>query len=157
MLYTFQSRQPHNFVSILKRSLYKLLWPIALLLALQLFFTESELVKDNSHFYILLVAEAFQLFSISRDSINEIIIDTSKKILQANYYNFFQGQIEAKYALNSIKVDISKSGKNEVREITFFSKKKGDFTLKKEKDNFSQQDIESLSELLYQITISKKN
>jgi hypothetical protein len=155
MLYTFQSLQPHNFITILKRRAYQLLWPIALLFILQLFFSESKLVKDNFHFYSLLITEALQLFSISRDSINEIIIDNGKKKLQINYYNFHQGQMQERFAFSEIKVDISSSGKDEVREINFYIKRKADFTLRKDKDNFSQQDLESLKELLYSITSPK--
>ncbi|MGG9964688.1 hypothetical protein [Ferruginibacter sp. SUN106] len=155
MLYNFQSLQPHNFVSILKRKVYRLLWPITLVVALQLFLPQSKLVKDNFHFYFLLVTEVLQLFSISRDSINEIVIDTVKKTLQISYYNFHQGQMKEKYAFSEIKLDISESRKSEVREINFYIKRKADFTLEKDKDNFSQQDLESLKELLYSITSPK--
>jgi hypothetical protein len=155
MQYSFQSIQQHTFTTILKRRIYHLLWPVALLIMLQLFFPQSKLVKDHFHFYLLLATEALQLLSISRDSINEIIINSSKEILQIDYYNLYQGQMKEQFAFSAIKVDISESRKKEVREITFFIKSKADFTLQKGKDNFNQQDLESLKELLYQITSPK--
>lgn len=152
MRYTFQSLQRHTFTSILKRRTYHLLWPLAFFIGIQFFFPESKFAKDHFHLYSFLVIEAFQLFSITRDNINEIIIDSSKRSLQINYYNTLEGQREETYPFSEIKVDIRENRKKEVSEIIFFIKKKNDFTLEKNKDNFNQQDLESLKELLYSVT-----
>jgi hypothetical protein len=155
MRYTFQSLQRHNFISIVKRKAYTLLWPIALYFAIQLLFPGNQFTKDHFHLYSCLVIEIFQLFSITRDNINEIIIDSSKRSLQISYYNTYEGQMEETYSFSDIKLDIRETRKREVKEIIFFIKKKTDFTLEKNKDNFSQRDLESLKELLYSITSSK--
>jgi hypothetical protein len=144
MRYSFQSIQQNNYKSILHRSVYKLLWPLGLIVLIQVFFPQSKFAKDNWHIYSLLIVEAIQLFLIlTSDSINEVAVDTAKKRLEVVYYNIYQGNKEEKHFFAEITTDI---------ETTF--KKGADFTIKK--DNFSQQDIESLSELLYQITTPKK-
>jgi len=157
MRYTFQSLQRHSFTSIIKRRVYHLLWPIALFIGIQLLFPESKFAKDHFHLYSFLVIEAFQLFSITRDNINEIIIDSSKRLMQISYYNTYEGQMEETYSFSDIKVDIEETSKKEVRQINFVIKRKTDFTLEKSKDNFDQQDLESLKELLYSITSPKNS
>jgi hypothetical protein len=157
MRYTFQSLQRHNFISIVKRKAYTLVWPIALYFAVQVLFPGNQFTKDHFHLYACLVIEIFQLFSISRDNINEIIIDSAKRSLQISYYNTYEGQMEETYSFSDIKIDIEETRKKAVRQINFFIKRKADFTLEKNKDNFKQQDLESLKELLYSITSSKNS
>jgi hypothetical protein len=155
MRYTFQSLQRHTFTSIIKRRVYHLLWPLAFYIGIQFLFPETELAKNHIHLYTFLLIELFQLFSMTRDNINEITIDSSKQSLQINYYNTYEGQMEETYSFSDITLDIQETRKKEVKEIIFFINKKTDFTLEKNKDNFSQQDLESLKELLCNITSVK--
>jgi len=77
--------------------------------------------------------------------------------MQISYYNTYEGQVEETYSFLDIKVDIEETSKKEVRQINFVIKRKTDFTLEKNKDNFNQQDLESLKELLYNITSPKNS
>ena len=154
MRYNFQSIREHNFYAIIKRRLYELLWPVALILIIQYGFPESKFAKENWHLYSLLVIEAFKLFSIlTGDSIREIIIDTSKKRIEVLYYNIYQGNMEEYYAFSEVKVHIETTAKDQVEQIELIIKKKTDITLKK--DNLSLYDLESMKELLYTITSPK--
>jgi hypothetical protein len=152
MHYSFTSLQPHSFTTLVKKSFYKLAWPVVFIIAIQWFFPQSRFARDNFHLYIFLATELFHLFTISRDAINEIIIDSSNRTLQVNYYNVLQGQQEERYSLIEIKVDVEENRKKEVQEINVYIKNGNDFVLRRDKDNFNQQDLESLKELLYSIT-----
>lgn len=154
MRYNFQSIREHNFYAIIKRRLYELLWPVALILIIQYGFPESKFAKENWHLYSLLVIEAFKLFSIlTGDSIRELIIDTSIKRIEVLYYNIYQGNMEEYYAFPEIKVHIETTAENQVEQIELIIKKKTDITIKK--DNFSLYDLESIKALLYTITSPK--
>jgi predicted enzyme involved in methoxymalonyl-ACP biosynthesis len=132
-----------------------LLWPLILLLAIQYIFPQSKFAKDNWHLYTFLIIEAFNLFSIlTSDSINEIVIDKSKKRIEISYFNIYQGNMEEAYPFTEINLNIETTHKAEVKQISFYIKKRADFILTK--DNFGSQDLESLKELLYSLTSLKK-
>ena len=154
MRYSFRSLKQNNFKSILRQSLYKLLWPLGLIALIQVCFPQSKLARDNWHIYSLLIVEAIQLFLVfTADSVNEIVLDTVKKRFEVIYYNIYQGNIEEKHFFSEINTAIETTAKKEIQQINFYIKKGTDFTIKKEQ--FSRQDMESLSELLYQITSPK--
>ena len=154
MRYSFRSLKQNNFKSILRQSLYKLLWPLGLIALIQVCFPQSKLARDNWHIYSLLIVEAIQLFLVfTADSVNEIVLDTVKKRFEVIYYNIYQGNIEEKHFFSEINTAIETTAKKEIQQINFYIKKGADFTIKKEQ--FSRQDMESLSELLYQITSPK--
>ena len=155
MRYSFKSGQQHNFISLLKGSAYQLAWPIILTITAHFLFPESKIVKDNIHLYTCLIIEAFSLFSISKDSINEITIDSSAKLLQVNYYNIYQGQKEEKFSFDKVKINITENRKKEIKHIIFFIKGKNDFLVDNLKDKFNQQELESLAATLYHITSPK--
>lgn len=158
MRYSFKSQQPHNLKSIFIHRSYKLLWPVVVLLLIQYIFPKSKFATDNWHLYTFLFIEIFNfLLILTSDSINEIIVEKSKQIIEIYYYNIYQGNMEEKFSFANITVNMETSRKNEVSQITFYVKKGADIIIKKDKDNFSAQDIESLKELLYQITTPKKN
>jgi hypothetical protein len=120
MRYSFQSLRQHNLKSIFISSLYRLLWPLALLVLIQYIFPESKFAKDNWHLYTFLIAEVFNLFTIlTEDSINEIVLDQSKKRIEILYYNIFQGNVEEKLSFSEITLNIETNYKEEVKQITF--------------------------------------
>ena len=83
MRYSFQSLRQHNLKSIFISSLYRLLWPPAVLVLIQYIFPESKFAKDNWHLYTFLIVEVFSLFVIlTEDSITEIVLDQSKKRIE---------------------------------------------------------------------------
>lgn len=154
MRYSFKSTREHNFYTIIKRRFYDLVWPIAAIAFIQYFFPKSNFAKDNWHLYSFLIIEGFNLFMIlTSDSIKEIIIDTSKKRMEVFYFNIYQGNMEEKHPLSEIKVHIETKHTNEAAQIEFIIKKRTDIVLKK--DNFSTYDLESLKELLHNITAAK--
>lgn len=158
MRYSFQSLRQHNLKSIFISSLYRLLWPPAVLVLIQYIFPESKFAKDNWHLYTFLIVEVFSLFVIlTEDSINEIVLDLSKKRIEILYYNIFQGNVEEKYLFSDITLNIETTHKDiDVKQITFYIKKRADIVLKRSKDNFSTRDMQSLKEILYGITSPKK-
>ena len=158
MRYSFQSLRQHNLKSIFISSLYRLLWPPAVLVLIQYIFHESKFAKDNWHLYTFLIVEVFSLFVIlTEDSINEIVLDLSKKRIEILYYNIFQGNVEEKYLFSDITLNIETTHKDiDVKQITFYIKKRADIVLKRSKDNFSTRDMQSLKEILYGITSPKK-
>ncbi len=158
MRYSFQSLRKHNLKSIFISSLYRLLWPPAVLVLIQYIFPESKFAKDNWHLYTFLIVEVFSLFVIlTEDSINEIVLDLSKKRIEILYYNMFQGNVEEKYLFSDITLNIETTHKDiDVKQITFYIKKRADIVLKRSKDNFSSRDMQSLKEILYGITSPKK-
>ncbi len=158
MRYSFQSQRQHNLKSIFISSLYRLLWPPAVLVLIQYIFPESKFAKDNWHLYTFLIVEVFSLFVIlTEDSINEIVLDLSKKRIEILYYNIFQGNVEEKYLFSDITLNIETTHKDiDVKQITFYIKKRADIVLKRSKDNFSSRDMQSLKEILYGITSPKK-
>ncbi len=158
MRYSFQSLRQHNLKSIFISSLYRLLWPPAVLVLIQYIFPESKFAKDNWHLYTFLIVEVFSLFVIlTEDSINEIVLDLSKKRIEILYYNIFQGNVEEKYLFSDITLNIETTHKDiDVKQITFYIKKRADIVLKRSKDNFSSRDMQSLKEILYGITSPKK-
>ncbi len=158
MRYSFQSLRKHNLKSIFISSLYRLLWPPAVLVLIQYIFPESKFAKDNWHLYTFLIVEVFSLFVIlTEDSINEIVLDLSKKRIEILYYNIFQGNVEEKYLFSDITLNIETTHKDiDVKQITFYIKKRADIVLKRSKDNFSSRDMQSLKEILYGITSPKK-
>ncbi len=157
MLYSFKSVQPHTILSLIYRSIYKLLWPLVISVAVALLFPASNLVKDQWHLYSFLVAEVVNMIVIlTTDSFNEIEINTAKKSIAFSYYNIYQGTVQEKYLLSEVKVKTQNAYKKGVDQISFFIKKQGVFFLKKDKDNFSLLEIESLSELLNKITSPEK-
>ena len=158
MRYSFQSLRQHNLKSIFISSLYRLLWPPAVLVLIQYIFPESKFAKDNWHLYTFLIVEVFSLFVIlTEDSINEIVLDLSKKRIEILYYNIFQGNVEEKYLFSDITLNIETTNKDiDVKQITFYIKKRADIVLKRSKDNFSSRDMQSLKEILYGITSPKK-
>ncbi len=158
MRYSFQSLRQHNLKSIFISSLYRLLWPPAVLVLIQYIFPESKFAKDNWHLYTFLIVEVFSLFVIlTEDSINEIVLDLSKKRIEILYYNMFQGNVEEKYLFSDITLNIETTHKDiDVKQITFYIKKRADIVLKRSKDNFSSRDMQSLKEILYGITSPKK-
>ena len=158
MRYSFQSLRQHNLKSIFISSLYRLLWPPAVLVLIQYIFPESKFAKDNWHLYTFLIVEVFSLFIIlTEDSINEIVLDLSKKRIEILYYNIFQGNVEEKYLFSDITLNIETTHKDiDVKQITFYIKKRADIVLKRSKDNFSSRDMQSLKEILYGITSPKK-
>ena len=154
MRYSFQSFRENNFRSIITRRVYQLLWPIALLIFIQYIFPNSEFAKNNWHLYTFLAVEVFNLFLIlTSDSIKEIVLDTSKQRIEISYYNIYQGNVDEKYSLTDLKVNIETTSKNETSQITFFTKKRPDVILKK--DNFRNEDLESMAALLHRITSPK--
>jgi hypothetical protein len=154
MRYSYQSTSEHNFFALLKRGLYKLVWPVALIFIIQYGFPKSTFAKDNWHLYSLLFIEAFNVFLLlTSDSISEIIIDTAKKYLEVSYYNIYQGKMEETYPFTQIKVHIEDTAAKEVKQIEFIIKKRTDITL--EKNNFSTYNLESMKDLLYTITSPK--
>jgi len=155
MQYSFTSRQQHNFVTFLKAGAYKLVWPLILIGLLYFLFPDSDIVKEHIHLYIFLAIEVINLFSVSKDFINEIIIGNSGKNMQVKYYNIYQGQMEERMAFDKIKIDIATSRKKEPRHIIFFIKGKNDFLVDKHKDKFNQQELDSLAATLYNITSPK--
>ncbi|WP_462248519.1 hypothetical protein [Ferruginibacter sp.] len=158
MRYSFQSMRQHNLKSIFISSLYQLLWPLALLVLIQYIFPESKFAKDKWHLYTFLIVEVFNLFVIlTEDSINEIVLDQSKKRIEILYYNIFQGNMEEKYLFSDINLNIETGYKEvDVKQITFYIKKRADIVLKRSKDDFSSGDMQSLKEILYAITQPKK-
>lgn len=158
MRYSFQSLRQHNLKSIFISSLYRLLWPPAVLVLIQYIFPESKFAKDNWHLYTFLIVEVFSLFVIlTEDSINEIVLDLSKKRIEILYYNIFQGNVEEKYLFLDITLNIETTHKDiDVKQIIFYIKKRADIVLKRSKDNFSSRDMQSLKEILYGITSPKK-
>jgi hypothetical protein len=158
MRYSFQSQRQHNLKSIFISSLYQLLWPLVLLVLIQYIFPESKFTKDNWHLYTFLIVEFFNLFVIlTQDSINEIVLDQSKKRIEILYYNIFQGNVEEKYLFSDITLNIETTYKEvDVKQITFYIKKRADIVLKRNKDNFSSVDMQSLKEILYGITSPEK-
>lgn len=158
MRYSFQSLRQHNLKSIFISSLYRLLLPPAVLVLIQYIFPESKFAKDNWHLYTFLIVEVFSLFVIlTEDSINEIVLDLSKKRIEILYYNIFQGNVEEKYLFSDITLNIETTHKDiDVKQITFYIKKRADIVLKRSKDNFSSRDMQSLKEILYGITSPKK-
>lgn len=158
MRYSFQSLRQHNLKSIFISSLYRLLWPLAVLVLIQYIFPESKFAKDNWHLYTFLIVEVFSLFIIlTEDSINEIVLDLSKKRIEILYYNIFQGNVEEKYLFLDITLNIETTHKDiDVKQIIFYIKKRADIVLKRSKDNFSSRDMQSLKEILYGITSPKK-
>ena len=158
MRYSFQSLRQHNLKSIFISSLYRLLWPPAVLVLIQYIFPESKFAKDNWHLYTFLIVEVFSLFVIlTEDSINKIVLDLSKKRIEILYYNIFQGNVEEKYLFSDITLNIETTHKDiDVKQITFYIKKRADIVLKRSKDNFSSRDMQSLKEILYGITSPKK-
>jgi hypothetical protein len=158
MRYTFQSLQQHNFKSILIHSIYKLLWPLGLILLVYFLYPQSRFVKDNWHVYSFLFIEVFNLLRVfTTDSINEIILDQSKNRIEIAYYNIYQGNVEEKVSFADMSVNIETAYKGGIKQIVFYIKKRADVIIKKDKYNFSHVDIESLSELLYSVTSPKKN
>ena len=135
-----------------------MLWPPAVLVLIQYIFPESKFAKDNWHLYTFLIVEVFSLFVIlTEDSINEIVLDLSKKRIEILYYNIFQGNVEEKYLFSDITLNIETTNKDiDVKQITFYIKKRADIVLKRSKDNFSSRDMQSLKEILYGITSPKK-
>lgn len=125
MRYSFQSLRQHNLKSIFISSLYRLLWPPAVLVLIQYIFPESKFAKDNWHLYTFLIVEVFSLFVIlTEDSINEIVLDLSKKRIEILYYNIFQGNVEEKYLFSDITLNIETTHKDiDVKQITFYIKK----------------------------------
>jgi hypothetical protein len=121
MRHSFHSIPQHNFKSIVTGSLYKLLWPLVLLLLIQYIFPESKFAKDNWHLYTFLIVEVFNLFAIlTEDSINEIVLDLSKKRIGILYYNIFQGNVEEKYLFSDMTLNIETTYKDvDVKQITF--------------------------------------
>jgi hypothetical protein len=153
MYYQFKSRQKHSFLSIVKRRLYELLWPAAFILLVQYLFPENKLVENNFHLYSLLIIEFFKIGSIlTEDSIEEIIINTSLKNIELSYYNIYEGHVQKKLLFSEIKVLIECNSKEETTLITLIVKKKDSFSITKNKDQFSQEDLHALKELLYSIT-----
>jgi uncharacterized membrane protein len=155
MQYHFQSIIPQNFKSILTRNFYKLLWPLGLILIFQFFFPKSSFAKDNFYIYSLLVVELIQfILVLTSDSVNEIIINTSKQQLEISFYNIWQGNSTEYYPFAIIKVDMETNHSNETTRIDFYVKKAADFSIKT--CDFGKENMESLSQLLYSITSSKK-
>ena len=158
MRYSFQSLRQHNLKSIFISSLYRLLWPPAVLVLIQYIFPESKFAKHNWHLYTFLIVEVFSLFVIlTEDSINKIVLDLSKKRIEILYYNIFRGNVEEKYLFSDITLNIETTHKDiDVKQIIFYIKKRADIVLKRSKDNFSSRDMQSLKEILYGITSPKK-
>ena len=64
--------------------------------------------------------------------------------------------MEEKYLFSDITLNIETNHKEEVKQITFYIKKRADVILKRDKHNFSSSDMQSLKEILYNITSPKK-
>lgn len=157
MYYQFKSRQKHSFFSIVKRRLYELLWPAVLIVLLQYVFPQSKLVENNFHLYSLLIIELFKIGSVlTEDSIQEIIFNTSLKKLEISYYNIYEGHIQKQFSFAEIKVAIEQNSKEAATSITVIVKKKDSFSITKNKDQFSQEDLDAMKELLYSITSAAK-
>lgn len=151
MRYSFTTFREYNFYAIVKRKVYELIWPVALLLVIQILFPKSTFAREHWHFYAFLLIEAFFLFLIlTSDNIREIVIDTSKKKIEINYYNIYQGNMEETYPLADIKVSIETTASDEIEQIVFIIKKRSDVVLKKQ--HFNSADLESLKTLLHTTT-----
>lgn len=156
MQYSFKSIAPHNYRTIIIRHLPRFIWPLLLFGILQRFFPEAKIVKDNWHLYVTVAGELINIFlAVTDDSINEIIIDTTAKKIHFHYYNLYQGNMEKylPFAVLNIIID-SKAGKD-IAKIDFLKNKTQAYTLTKNKDNFTQHDINDLASLLHSITTPK--
>ena len=90
-------------------------------------------------------------------AINQIVLDQSKKRIEILYYNIYQGNVEEKYLFSEITLNIETTYKDVyVKQISFYIKRRSDIVLKRSKDNFSSVDLQSLKEMLYNITSPKK-
>lgn len=157
MYYQFKSRQNHSFFSIVKRRLYELVWPVALIIVFRYLFPQSKLVENNFHLYSMLVIELFKIGSVlTEDSIQEIIFNTSLKKLELSYYNIYEGHIQKQFSFAEIKVAIEQNSKEAATDITLIVKKKDSFSITKNKDRFSQEDLDAMKDLLYSITSASK-
>ncbi|MFN8251009.1 MAG: hypothetical protein U0V75_03940 [Ferruginibacter sp.] len=153
MKYSFKAVSAHNSKSIIVRHLPRFIWPVIFIGAVQYFFPESSLAKNHLHLYILLAAELFSLYGmLTDDSINEIEVDLQHKKIHFYCYSLYQGQMHKSIPFDILKVNIENAGKNNrVRKLEFCRKKLLLFTLTKQKDHFSQQDLDELKALLNSI------
>jgi hypothetical protein len=157
MQYVFKSRSHHNLQTVITRYLPKIIWPFVLTIAVELVFPLSGIAKNNFHFYTLLFIEAGNLYAVlTDDSVNEILIDTVKRSVQFSYYNIYEGEAIKSYPFSLTKVNLVNNRKGDTSQIDFYTKKTTGFKLNRKKDNFSQQDMDALEELLRTITSQKE-
>lgn len=156
MQYSFNSRSQHNFRTLFTRYLPRFIWPVIAAGVIQLFFPATAVAKNNFHYYFLLLVELSNLYQVlTDDSVNCITIDVSKRNILFSYYNIYEGNAEKLHPFSVITIDICTGTKGVAEQISFFIKKKREFTVKKEKDQFLQEDITALNELLTGITSPK--
>lgn len=158
MKYSFKSVSVHHYKNIIVRYLPRLIWPLVITGAVQYFFPDSYLAKNHLHLYLFLAAAVFTLYSLlTSDSINKIEVDQQHQIIRFYYYNIYQGQMQESVPFDTLKVHIEEAGKNNVYKIGFRRKKMLLFTLTKQKDRFSQQDLNDLKVLLYRVGLAKQS
>lgn len=156
MHYSYKSNTPHNFKTITLRHLPRFIWPIVLFGILQLFYPDTKIVKDSWHLYIMIIGEIIALFfAVTDDSINEIIIDTSAQKAHFHYYNLYQGNMEKYLPFSVLNIVMDGKTGRDISKIDFLKNKTQAYTLTKNKDNFTQHDINDLASLLHSITTPK--
>ena len=124
-------------------------------LVISLIFPESKMAQHGWHWVGIGLTEFFVLYRmLTEDAISKIELNESQRKMVFYFYNIYQGRMEEQYSFKELRLDIDIK-RNRVRKIEFLKKNTVLFTLNKEKDNFRQEELETLKDALYQLTSVK--
>ncbi|MBP6432375.1 MAG: hypothetical protein KA319_11470 [Ferruginibacter sp.] len=121
------------------------------------FYKNNEHIKlENWHIYSVIFVLLISSFVILNDDfIEEVVFNTSTKKVEIIYYNVYKKQMKKVWDFEEFFAEIETTYKKDVVKINFYRNRHLGFVLKKKKDNFSQQSINEINDILSELKLVK--